>query len=113
MTVSDFWGDLGAFIYHFRRVFHDWSDDVSLRILQNTVQAMTLRSRILITDTVVPEFGAPRRMALQDINMMSFGGMERTLPHWQALLNRAGLRVQKVWAGEGNLQSTIEAVAQV
>lgn len=111
--MSNSWGDLGAFIYHFRRVFHDWSDDVSLQILQNTVQAMSLHSRILITDTVVPEFGAPRRMALQDINMMSFGGMERTLPQWQELLNKAGLKVQRVWAGDGNLQNTIEAVAQV
>ena len=101
---------LGARIYHFRRIFHDWSDEVSLRILRNTVPAMTSHSRILITDTVVPEIGAPRHVAMQDINMMSFGGMERTKVQWENLLREAGLSVKKYWAREGDLQNTIEAV---
>ena len=100
---------LGAFIYHFRRIFHDWSDDVSRTILQNTVQAMDYRSRVLITDTVVPEMGAPRHVALQDINMMSFAGMERTQSQWKELLEGVGLQVKKFWTYEGNLQNVIEA----
>jgi hypothetical protein len=98
-----------AHIYHFRRIFHDWSDAVSLRILQHTVPAMTSRSRILITDTVVPEMDAPRHVALQDINMMSFGGMERTEKQWEGLLREAGLRVVRIWERKGDLQRSIEA----
>ena len=101
--------NLGALIYHFRRIFHDWSDDVSLRILRNTKQALSSRSRILITDTVIPEMNAPRHVALQDINMMSFGGMERTQLQWEALLREAGLVIVKFWAQDGDLQHTIEA----
>lgn len=71
------------------------------------------RSRLLITDTVVPEMGAPRHVALQDINMMSFGGMERTRLQWECLLGRAGLTIKTIWSGEGNLQNTIEATLQV
>lgn len=97
-------------IYHFRRIFHDWSDDVSLGILRNTVEAMSSRSRILITDTVVPTVDVPRHVALQDINMMSFGGMERTKLQWECLLQEAGLKVKRFWADEGDLQNTIEAV---
>ena len=70
------------------------------------------RSRILITDTVLPEIGAPRHMALQDINMMSFGGMERTGLQWEDLLGRAGLSIKRFWASDGNLQNVIEAIVQ-
>ena len=97
-------------IYHFRRILHDWSDDVALDILRNTVEAMSSRSRILITDTVVPTVNVPRHVALMDINVMSFGGMERTQSQWECLLQKAGLRVKRFWANEGDLQNTIEAV---
>ena len=71
---------------------------------------MSARSRILITDTVIPEMGAPRHVALQDINMMSFGGMERMKVQWEGLLAEAGLDIRRFWASEGNLQNTIEAI---
>ncbi|MCJ1286657.1 hypothetical protein MMC26_006003 [Xylographa opegraphella] len=103
----------GALVYHFRRILHDWSDDVSLTILRNTIQAMGARSRILITDAVLPDTDAPRHMALQDINMMCFGGMERTRSQWEGLLGAAGLNVQRFWASDGNLQNTIEARVRV
>ena len=98
-------------IYLFRRIFHNWSDEVALGILRNTVEAMSSRSRILITNTVVPTVDVPRHVALMDINMMSFGGMERTQPQWESLLQKAGLKVKRFWADdEGDLQNTIEAV---
>ncbi|KAL8677371.1 MAG: hypothetical protein Q9186_006190 [Xanthomendoza sp. 1 TL-2023] len=100
----------GALTYHFRRIFHDWSPNIGQQILGNTVQAMTHRSRVLIVDNVVPESGAPRSMSLQDIHMMSFGGMERTRRQWEDLLEGVGLRIQRIWEGEGNLQKVIEAV---
>ena len=71
---------------------------------------MSSRSRILITDNVVPDMGAPRQVAMADINMMSFGGMERTRLQWETLLGRAGLSIKKFWAGEGNLHNMIEAI---
>lgn len=109
-TLADCYNEfLGAFVYHFRRIFHDWLDDVSLAILRSTVQAMAPSSRILIIDTVVPEIDAPRHIALQDINMMSIGGMERTRLQWEDLLGRAGLTIRKFWASDGNLHNAIEA----
>lgn len=64
--------------YHFRRIFHDWSDGISLKILQNTLRVMGEESRILISDNLVPDQGATWGMALQDLNMMAFAGIERT-----------------------------------
>ena len=71
---------------------------------------MTSRSRILIADTIVPEIGARRHVALQDINMMSFGGMERTQLQWEALLLQSGLKLKKIWLREGNAMGVLEAV---
>lgn len=71
---------------------------------------MTSRSRVLIADAVVPNMGAPRHLALQDINMMSLGGMERTRVQWKHLLDNAGFKIKRIWAGDGNLYSIIEAV---
>ena len=75
----------GARAYHFRRIFHDWSDQVSIDILRNTAQAMNSQSRILISDTAVPSRDATRATALQDLNMMAFAGMERSDEQWQVL----------------------------
>lgn len=100
----------GAFIYHFRRIFHDWSDRVAIEILQNTVPAMSSWSRLWIVDTVVPEINAPWQIALQDINMMSFGGMERSRSQWEILLRKAGLRITRIWTSDLAVHSVIEAV---
>ncbi len=74
---------------------------------------MSSCSRILITDTVIPEIGASRDVALQDINMMCFGGMERTQLQWEGLLGRAGLSIKRFWVSDGNLQNVIEAIPQI
>lgn len=72
---------------------------------------MTAQSRIIIADMVLPNMQAPRDMALQDLNMMSFGGMERTESQWRELITSAGLRLKKIWKGEsGAKHSVIEAV---
>ncbi len=99
----------GARAYHFRRIFHEWSDGPSVKILRNTVLAMTNQSRILISDTLVPRQGATRAMALQDLNMMAFAGMERTDEQWHELLQKAGLRLMKIWREEVSMHVVVEA----
>ena len=95
--------------YHFRRIFHDWSDKASVEILRNTASAMGPSSKILISDNAVPSRGAPRRMALQDLNMMSFAGMERTEDQWIELLEKAKLEFVKFWKSEGSNHVILEA----
>lgn len=72
---------------------------------------MNSRSRVVIADMALPDVGAPRDMALQDLNMMSFGGMERTERQWQELIVAAGLVLKKIWKGDGGAKhAVIEAV---
>jgi len=60
------------------------------------------RSRILISDWVLPDAGVSSFEALLDINMMMIGGMERSRVQWASLLGGVGLEIVKVW-GEGEL----------
>ncbi|KAI1753318.1 putative O-methyltransferase [Xylaria castorea] len=103
----------GARAYFFHHIFHDWSDDKSLEILKQTVQAMTPGySKLLIHEMVVPEVGATLTHAMLDIAMMCFnGGKERTAQQWQQLLETAGLEVVEIWPGpEGTAAGLIEAI---
>lgn len=68
-------------------------------------------SRILIADMVLPDTGCPRDLAMQDLNMMSLGGMERSESAWRNLLEKVGLVMRKVWMNEdGPKHAIIEAV---
>lgn len=98
----------GARAHHFRRIFHDWSDQASVEILRNVAQAMSSNSRILISDTAVPSCGATRATSLQGLNMMAFAGMERTDEQWQGLARKAGLRLIHFWRKEGSMHVVVE-----
>jgi hypothetical protein len=100
----------GAHVYYFRRIFHDWDQERGNVILLNTKSAMKQHSRILIADMALPDVDAPRDMALQDLNMMSFGGMERSEAQWRDLVEGAGLVLRHIWKSEhGAKHAVIEA----
>ncbi|XXH00739.1 Increased recombination centers protein 22 [Hypoxylon texense] len=94
--------------YYYRRIFHDWSDPMAVKILSNTVAAMGPQSRVLIADICMPLVGAPWSMCVQDLNMMVLGGVERTEKQWGALLAKSGLKLNKVWKAEGSNHVIIE-----
>ncbi|KAK7734904.1 hypothetical protein SLS53_007681 [Cytospora paraplurivora] len=94
--------------YLFRRIFHDWSDPLSVVILSNTVSAMGRDSKVLIADVEMPVQQAPWFVTLQDWNMMALGGIERTDKQWKALLTKAGLVLAKVWRVEGSNHVVVE-----
>jgi hypothetical protein len=80
----------GATAYFYQRIFHDWSDEASARILQSLKPAMAKHSKLLICDIVVPDVRPPTRKVLRDMNMLLVGGMERSERQWTALLEREG-----------------------
>ncbi|KAJ5904185.1 hypothetical protein N7504_006568 [Penicillium tannophilum] len=87
----------GANTYLFRHIFHNWSDGVVAKILQNTVAAMGPTSRLVIVDLVLPDGGgASPYAAFLDVSMMAFGGMERTEAQWRTILRNAGLQVHRI-----------------
>ena len=66
-----------------------------MHILKQTAEAMDAnRSRILICDQIVDETSPSVPSMLYDIDMMTlFGGKERTLRQWDALLKAADERL--------------------
>ncbi|KAI1086710.1 S-adenosyl-L-methionine-dependent methyltransferase [Rostrohypoxylon terebratum] len=86
----------GARAYYLRNILHNWPDDKCVEILQNIKVSMTKDSKILIDDMVLPERGAHWRATQFDFIMYSyFGAMERTYAQWEALLDKAGLKISK------------------
>ena len=68
-------------------------------------------SRVIIADMVLPDVDCPRDLAMQDLNMMSLGGMERSVSDWRLLLESAGLVLRKVWQNEeGPKHAIVEGV---
>ena len=98
--------------YYLRNVLHDWSNDSCTHILKNLAAVMEPGySKVLINETVVPLKGASLFTVQSDLNMMSsLAGMERTESQWHDLLKSAGLKIEKIWGGEGDSESLIEAM---
>jgi len=72
---------------------------------------MNQHSRVLIADMALPDVNAPLDMALQDLNIMSFGGMERSEQQWRDLIASAGLEMRSIWCGkQGAKHAIVEAV---
>ncbi|KAI1323729.1 S-adenosyl-L-methionine-dependent methyltransferase [Xylariaceae sp. FL0255] len=87
----------GARAYYMRNVLHDWPEHKCVEILNNIKPAMTSDSRILIDEMVVPEVAAPWRSTQLDLTMGSaYAAAERTLPEWEALVEKAGLKIPEV-----------------
>lgn len=47
----------GADVYHFRWIFHNWSDKYCVEILQNLIPALKNGARIVISEFVIPSHG--------------------------------------------------------
>lgn len=90
---------LGARVYFYHHILHDWSDACCLKILEKVATAMTPGySKLLLHEMLVLDQGAPLFQAELDMTMMAFnGGMERTKDQWTALLEKAGLKVVQFW----------------
>ncbi|KAI6087974.1 S-adenosyl-L-methionine-dependent methyltransferase [Hypoxylon rubiginosum] len=108
----DFWTEQplkGSRIYYMRNILEDYPDDKALAILENTLPAMSPGSLLIIDEMIIPNSGATLRSTVQDMVMMtSLASAERTERQWEALLDRAGLRVlQKTAYNEATGESII------
>ena len=87
----------GADVYFLRHIIHDWDDERSIEILTVVRRAMGPESRVLIADLVLPPGPIPLPAALMDLNMLAFpGGQERTKAEFSSLLERSGLKLERV-----------------
>lgn len=86
----------GADAYLMKYIIHDWDDAKCARILANCRDAMAPGGRVLVVDRVIRPGNAPDWSKWLDIMMLvGPGGQERTLPEFEALFARAGLKLVK------------------
>jgi hypothetical protein len=95
----------GADAYLMKSIIHDWSDEESLRILNNCRRAMGPHGKLLLIERVLRSPNQPDPARFMDLNMLALlTGKERTEADFKALLRRAGFSLtQVVPAGENSI----------
>ena len=113
LQPGDFFADAlpTADAYLLMEVIHDWNDDDSTRILAAVRRAAPSHARLLIVEAIVSEAPGPDFSKVLDVIMLAVtGGRERTPSEYEALLSRAGFRLERVIATPSQY-SIIEAAA--
>lgn len=90
-----------SYVYHYRHIIHNWSDDDCTTILGQIVPLLKAqpKSKLLLVDVVLPDSNGSMQEAIMDISMFPMGGMERTESQWKVLLAKSGLIIKKIWRG--------------
>ena len=99
-------------------ILHDWPTKEAQTILSKLVPALSVGSRILIMDTVLPDSGhisatQERLLRVRDLTMMQvFNSHERAIEDWSTLLEQvdARLRLIRVHQGFGSSMAILEVV---
>ncbi|RDL35761.1 S-adenosyl-L-methionine-dependent methyltransferase [Venustampulla echinocandica] len=106
----------GARVYFYHHILHDWPDSKCLVILQQAKRAMIPGySKLLLHEHILPEKGASTVQTQFDMAVMLFNsGTLRTPKHWGQLLDKAGLKLVKVWFKEAatDNEGVVEAVVE-
>ena len=112
VTVGDFTEDIPvvADVYMLKHIIHDWYDEKNQVILGNIRSNMPDSAKILIIETVIPEGNDPHFSKIIDLEMLAApGGMERTAQEFEELLEKSGLKLNRIIPTTG-MMSIIEAV---
>jgi hypothetical protein len=98
LQPGDFFADAlpTADAYLLMEVIHDWNDEDAARILAAVRRAASARARLLIVEAIVSEVPGPDFSKVLDVIMLAItGGRERTPSEYEALLARAGFRLER------------------
>jgi hypothetical protein len=113
LQPGDFFADAlpTADAYLLMEVIHDWNDEDSDRILSAVRRAASSHARLLIVEAIVSEAPGPDFSKVLDVIMLAVtGGRERTPSEYEALLLRAGFRLERIITTPSQY-SIIEAAA--
>jgi hypothetical protein len=102
VVAGTFFGDLpeSGDAYVLSGVLHDWDDDDAAEILRRLRAAAPEHARIVILDGVIEPGNEPDETKWLDLLMLVLNrGRERTEDEWRSLLDRAGLRLERVDGG--------------
>lgn len=101
----------GARAYFMHHILHDWPDDKAGKILSQMAAAMEKGySKLLIYDILLSDRNPSAAAVMADISMMrQFSSKERSESELRVLLEKAGLKLVKVWADPRAVESVVEA----
>jgi hypothetical protein len=97
-------------IYLLRRVLHDYSDAVCVRILSQLSAALPLdepRARVLIMEQIMSDPPTPGNAAA-DLVMFNIGGKERSPEMFDKIVRDAGMKVVKIHRTPGTEIGVVE-----
>jgi len=87
----------GSDVYLLSNILHDWSDEQCRIILANCHRAMTMESKLLIVEMIVPPGNDPSVAKLLDLEMLvTTGGRERTEEEFKILLESSGFGLSRI-----------------
>jgi len=91
----------GGDAYVLKSILHSWSDEQSIRILDNCRRVMPAGAKLLLVERIMPErlgvSAADQAYASGDLNMLiATGAKERTEAEFRVLLASAGFHVTKI-----------------
>lgn len=88
----------GGDLYMLKNILHDWNDDECLKILQNIRLVLPPEGRLLVMEAVIEEDNNPSFGKMIDLLMMvGVNGRERTKSEFEALLQKAGFVIRKIY----------------
>jgi hypothetical protein len=100
----------GGDLYLLKQILHDWGDEDCVRILRSIRAAISERGRLAVIEYLLPDACEHHSGFAMDIHMMVLStGRERTLSDYEALLEAAGFRLDRV-TGNPRGQSVAEAI---
>lgn len=100
----------GGDAYMLSHIIHDWSEGQCLTILGNCRKVLKKDGRILLVEMVLPEGDTPHPGKILDIMMLvGPGGQERTAEEYGVLLEKSGLKLNRV-VPTASPVSVVEAV---
>ena len=105
-----------AAVYLLRMILHDWPDHECVRILAQLSSSMQPGARIIIMDMILPRPGSmpleyEAVLRQKDLVMQqNFNAKERELEEWEALIEKAGLRIFGVVTPHGSQHSMLEII---
>jgi O-methyltransferase/methyltransferase family protein len=87
----------GGDLYILKSVIHDWPDEPATTILRNCRAAMGEKGKLLVIDRIIGPPNHPSYALFVDLAVLvEHGGQERRQHEFEALFNRAGLKLARV-----------------
>jgi hypothetical protein len=87
----------GGDLYILKNILHGWSNEDCIKILKNIRKVLPRAGKLMVIEVVVENMNKPSWGKMTDIFMMAgLGGRERTRKEFQAILEKAGYKIDQI-----------------